>query len=47
MAKAYVKNPFLAKVKAVSKPIPLELPVTTATFFFDIFIIVRHNYCIL
>src|SRR5687768_12499125 len=29
---AYVKNPFLAKVKAVSKPIPLELPVTTATF---------------
>jgi hypothetical protein len=26
-----VYNPFLANVKAVSNPIPLELPVTTAT----------------
>jgi hypothetical protein len=30
---AYVRNPFLANVKDVSNPIPLELPVTTATFW--------------
>ena len=26
---AYVRNPFLANIKAISQPIPLELPVTT------------------
>jgi hypothetical protein len=31
-AVAYVRKPFHAKVKEVSKPIPLELPVITATF---------------
>jgi len=28
---AYVWNPFLANIKAISQPIPLEPPVTTAT----------------
>jgi hypothetical protein len=28
---AYVTNPFLANVKDVSWPMPLELPVTSAT----------------
>lgn len=28
---AYVRKPFLAKVREVSYPIPVELPVTTAT----------------
>jgi hypothetical protein len=29
---AYVRNPFCAKDTEVSKPMPLELPVTMATF---------------
>jgi hypothetical protein len=32
---AYVRKPFLANVKEVSNPIPVELPVTTATFWLD------------
>jgi hypothetical protein len=32
---AYVRKPLLANVKDVSNPIPLELPVTTATFWLD------------
>jgi len=32
---AYVRKPFLANVKHVSNPIPLELPVTRATFWLD------------
>jgi hypothetical protein len=28
---AYVRKPFLAKVRELSYPIPVELPVTTAT----------------
>jgi hypothetical protein len=28
---AYVRKPFLAKIRDVSYPIPVELPVTTAT----------------
>jgi hypothetical protein len=30
---AYVRKPFLAKIKEVSYPIPVELPVTTATLW--------------
>jgi hypothetical protein len=30
---AYVRKPLLANVSDVSNPIPLELPVTTATFW--------------
>jgi hypothetical protein len=30
---AYVRKPLLANVKDVSNPFPLELPVTTATFW--------------
>ena len=29
---AYVRKPFLAKIKDVSYPIPFELPVTTTMF---------------
>ena len=29
---AYVLNPFLASISEVAYPIPLELPVTMATF---------------
>jgi hypothetical protein len=32
---AYVRKPLLANVKDVSNPIPLELPVTIATFWSD------------
>jgi hypothetical protein len=31
----YVRKPLLANVKDVSNPIPLELSVTTATFWLD------------
>src|SRR5829696_1052789 len=30
---AYVRKPFLAKIREVSYPIPVELPVTTATLW--------------
>ena len=30
---AYVRKPLRVNVKEVSKPMPLELPVITATFF--------------
>jgi hypothetical protein len=32
---AYVRKPFLAKIREVSYPIPVELPVTTATLWLD------------
>jgi hypothetical protein len=32
---AYVRNPFLARIREVSYPIPVELPVTTATLLLD------------
>jgi hypothetical protein len=32
---AYVRKPFLANIRDISNPIPLELPVTTATFWSD------------
>jgi len=30
---AYVRKPFLAKIREVSYPIPVELPVTMATLW--------------
>jgi hypothetical protein len=30
---AYVRKPFLARIREVSYPIPVELPVTTATLW--------------
>ena len=30
---AYVRKPFLAKIREVSYPIPVELPVTIATLW--------------
>ena len=30
---AYVRKPFLAKIRDISYPIPVELPVTTATLW--------------
>ena len=33
---AYVRKPFLANVNDISRPIPLEIPVTTATFGLDV-----------
>jgi len=35
---AYVRNPFLAKIREVSNPMPLELPVTTATLLLLFFL---------
>jgi hypothetical protein len=32
---AYVRKPFLARIREVSYPIPVELPVTTATLLLD------------
>jgi hypothetical protein len=32
---AYVRKPFLARISEVSYPIPVELPVTTATLLLD------------
>jgi hypothetical protein len=32
---AYVRKPFLARIREVSYPIPVELPVTMATLLLD------------
>jgi hypothetical protein len=42
MILAYTLKPFSARVKEVSKPIPLELPVTTAILCPVVLALVSH-----